>query len=95
MPEFPFGALRTPVPCARSSTNFEREFKLLAQKKECGVKERPTIWLLFGCYSQLFSGGEYGFHMSGHLYFSPDATDDAISIDQERGPVHAHIGAAV
>src|SRR3546814_1602391 len=55
---------------------------------------RISDWSSYVCSSGL-RRREHGFGVAGNLHLAPDALDDAVAVDEERGAVDAHIFAAV
>src|SRR3546814_5376569 len=55
---------------------------------------RISDWSSYVCSSGL-RRREHGLCVAGNLHLAPDALDDAVAVDEERGAVDAHIFAAV
>ena len=45
--------------------------------------------------SKGFRRSKHGLHVTRHLDLTPNLPNDALGVDQERGPVHSHVFAAV
>src|SRR3546814_6165856 len=72
---------------------------------EASGRGRSTMWLrrttpapsglALEPLGQLARRREHGLGVAGNLHLAPDALDDAVAVDEERGAVDAHIFAAV